>query len=204
MKKIFTLLIIITISFILTRCCSTENKTVNQQTASTYLSDTVVYNKYLQQGSEYAMQTGTVLIKNVSNAIASKGSEYAIGFCNSNAIHLTDSMANAQHTTIKRVTDKPRNPYNKANEDELKYIQQLKNLVASGEKPKPRLQETNEKIVGYYPIITTDMCMQCHGDKSAIETKTLAKLTQLYPADSATGYKPNQLRGLWVVEMMKN
>ena len=204
MKKLLVLMVIAIVSFLLVKCGNnnSQNKNITADNTSSVLSDTAIYNKYLGTGSKYAAQTGAVLIKNVTDAIKKEGTEYAIGFCNTQAIPLTHSMAGVQNVSIKRVTDKARNPLNKANEDELKYIQQLKSLVTSGEKPKPQLQEIDGRIVGYYPIITNDMCMQCHGDKPGIDAKTLAKLNQLYPADAATGYKPNQLRGLWVVQMM--
>ena len=36
--------------------------------------------------------------------------------------------------------------------------------------------------------------MNCHMDKSKIDSKTLAKINELYPSDAATGYAENQLR----------
>ena len=31
--------------------------------------------------------------------------------------------------------------------------------------------------------------------------ETLNKIHELYPDDKATGYGPNELRGIWVIEM---
>jgi hypothetical protein len=48
------------------------------------------------------------------------------------------------------------------------------------------------------------MCLQCHGDPANdISPETLNKIQTLYPDDAATGYKTNELRGIWVVEMPK-
>ena len=48
------------------------------------------------------------------------------------------------------------------------------------------------------------MCLQCHGNKeNDISTGTLTKINTLYPKDKAIGYGINQVRGLWVVEMIK-
>lgn len=113
-------------------------------------------------------------------------------------------MAVALNAYVKRVSDKNRNPKNKANESELKYIKETKQRIANGQDPKPQLLTIADKQVGYYPIMTDQMCMQCHGQpKTEVLPATLAKINKLYPNDKATGYILNQLRGIWVVEMDK-
>ena len=48
------------------------------------------------------------------------------------------------------------------------------------------------------------MCLQCHGQlKTEILPETLSKINKLYPNDLATGYKIDELRGIWDVEMKK-
>ncbi|MCB0841256.1 MAG: DUF3365 domain-containing protein [Bacteroidetes bacterium] len=159
---------------------------------------------HVEQGLKYAMATKAVLGKNLLNAINTKGTEGALAFCNEKAIPLTDSMQNQLSISIKRVSDKNRNPDNAANLDELEYIMKSKHLLEDGEEIKPAIQEKGEKIVGYYPIMTTQMCLQCHGlPEKDIQAGTLSKLSSLYPEDKATGYGENELRGIWVVEMKK-
>lgn len=159
---------------------------------------------YEEIGQNYAMSTKSVLGKNLKGAIKSKGTENAVEFCNERAYPLTDSMAIALNTKIKRVSDKPRNPLNAANGSELKYIDACKQILVTGKKIKPQVQEINGKMVGYYPIVTNKMCMQCHGvPNTQIKPATLEKLYSLYPKDMAKGYAENQLRGIWVVEMDK-
>lgn len=162
-----------------------------------------MYNQYLETGRNAVTASGAALLKNLLEAIEQKGTAYAIEFCNIKAQPLTDSMSNVNASKIKRVSDKPRNPLNKANNEELAYIQRLKSMLAAGGKPVPKLSESDGKITGYYPILTNDLCMKCHGEKATIEKNVLEKIATLYPTDSAMGYKPNQLRGLWVVEMLK-
>jgi len=158
----------------------------------------------LEMGQKFAMQTKGVLGKNLLGAINTKGTEHAVSFCSTQAIPLTDSMAVALNAYIKRVSDKNRNPDNKANESELKYIEETKQRIANGQDPKPQLLTIADKEVGYYPIMTNQMCMQCHGQpKTEVLPATLAKINKLYPNDKATGYTLNQLRGIWVVEMDK-
>ena len=59
-------------------------------------------------------------------------------------------------------------------------------------------------MIGYYPIVTKAMCLQCHGKKDInISSTTYATIRKLYPSDKAIGYGENELRGLWAIEMVK-
>jgi nitrate reductase cytochrome c-type subunit len=157
---------------------------------------------YLALGKSIATETQAVLVKNLMGAINKGGTEYALTFCNTNAITITDSMVHTLNSGIKRVSDKPRNAGNQANEIELAYIQVLKEKLASGEQPEAKMNEIEGKMVGFYPIVTNQMCLQCHGKAELnITAATLQKINKLYPADKATGYAANELRGLWVIEM---
>lgn len=156
----------------------------------------------LEIGQDIAMKTQQILGKNLMNAINSQGSEYAVSFCSTKAISLTDSMAIELNASVKRVSDKNRNPNSGANRAELDYITKAKQSLSNGESPKPQLSVSGDKQIGYYPILMNQMCMQCHGQTSTdISPETLSKINELYPTDRATGYLPNQLRGIWVVEM---
>ncbi len=158
----------------------------------------------IETGQELALKTKGVLGKNLLEAINTKGTEGALAFCSTRAIPLTDSMALALNAKIKRVSDKNRNPDNKANEAELAYINATKLMIAQGEKPKPQITTNGNKQVGYYPITTNQMCLQCHGKAGTdISQSTLSKINSLYPNDLATGYTSVELRGIWVVEMDK-
>jgi hypothetical protein len=148
----------------------------------------------------YAMQTKGVLGKNLMNAINKQGTEKAIEFCSTKALVLTDSMGTALNVTIKRVSDQPRNPLNFANEDETAFIKELKEKMAKSEKLTSKITESNDKTIAYFPIETNAMCLQCHGSKdSDIKPNVLKKIALLYPKDQATGYKENQIRGIFVV-----
>ena len=64
----------------------------------------------------------------------------------------------------------------------------------------PSFTGTDGKITGYFPIETNANCLQCHGSKEMdIKPNVLKKIELLYPKDEATGYKINEIRGLFVV-----
>ena len=159
---------------------------------------------YIETGQKYVNATQSVLAKNLLEAINRDGAPYALEFCNVRAYPLTDSLARIHHVGIRRVTDKARNPANKANALEMTHIALLQSNLAKGENLSPAVTEQNGKMVGYYPILTNAMCLQCHGKPNVdISRVTLDKIQALYPDDQATGYGVNELRGLWVVEMDK-
>lgn len=154
-----------------------------------------------EKGLEYALNTKKELGKNLMGAIQKKGTVEAVEFCNVRAYPITDSMATTQNATIKRVSDKPRNPNNRASTKELKIIEQFKEAVATGEDYQPVTEVENGRNTVYYPIITNSMCLQCHGiPNKTIQPETLTTINDLYPNDKATGYDINQVRGMWAIE----
>lgn len=155
---------------------------------------------YAALGLKYAMATKAQLGKNLMGAIQSKGTEHALEFCSTKAIPLTDSMAIAQNATISRVSDKPRNPDNQANTEELEYIKTFKEELAAGKSTKGIVKRKDGKVHYYYPIPTNQMCLQCHGTPNKqIKPEVMTIIDRLYPEDKAKGYDENQVRGIWNV-----
>jgi cytochrome c553 len=157
------------------------------------------------RGMEIALGTKAELGKNLMGAIQKKGVIHALEFCNVKAITLTDSMATVYNASIKRVTDKPRNPNNKANAIEGVYIENFKKQVAAGSEIDPIIYKQGNETAFYYPIVTNTMCLQCHGSPNKdLEPLTLSKIKDLYPNDKATGYTENQVRGMWSIHFSNN
>ena len=158
---------------------------------------------YLDRGMQFAMATKSVLGKNLKGKIKTEGTDAALDFCQLNAIPLVDSMQNVLKADIKRVSDKNRNPNNRANEYESEVIDRFKTQLANGEDIVSETKEFDDYVEGYYPIITNQMCLQCHGGSSDISSSTKDLLSKHYPNDKAIAYNINELRGIWVVRMKK-
>lgn len=154
-------------------------------------------------GLEYAISTKKILGQNLMGTIQKKGTMDALAFCNIQAIPLTDSMSTKFNAQIKRVSDKNRNPNNKANAEELKYMDQFKKQMAAKQEIKPVVLEKGNKVQFYYPIETNTMCLQCHGKPENIKPDVRAKTLKLYPNDLAIGYSENEVRGIWSITFNK-
>lgn len=202
MKKTILLFSILSVVIFLTNCDTTTEKKKGIPSSS---ADTTSQIKSpLETGQEMAMKTKAILGKYLVTAIQDKGAEGAIEFCSTRAIHITDSMSTVLGSRIKRVAERNRNPVNVASTDELAYINEIKASLARKEKPKPQLKENPETYTAYYPILTDQLCLQCHGDKKTdIKPVTFSTINRLYPDDKATGFKLNELRGIWVIQMKK-
>lgn len=147
-------------------------------------------------GLEYALETKKVLGKNLMSAIQKEGVLHALNFCTIQAMPLTDSMSIIYNATIRRVSDKPRNPKNRANEKESELIREFQKQIKNGDDPQPILEERSNSYQFYYPIVTNDMCLKCHGQP---EHSVAQKIKELYPSDEAIGYNENQVRGIWSI-----
>lgn len=173
-------------------------------TASAVASQRLTEEDYRLHGQQLAMQTRSALGGNLRGALKNGGAEAAVSFCKTRAIPITEEMSAKLNATIRRVSDRPRNPDNSASEVEIELIRQFQAALARGDKPTPAVREVEDRMIGYYPIVTNGMCLQCHGAVGTdIVRDTHAVIQKAYPKDQATGYGSNEVRGLFVVAMEK-
>lgn len=150
------------------------------------------------EGKAMAIATKKELGKNLMKAISEKGTPGAVDFCHIKALPITAEKEKEFNASIKRASDQPRNPANKANARENEVILTFKEAIENGEKPEAIVDKNGDKFEFYYPITTNDMCLQCHGrvgEEVTEETYQTIKLK--YPEDLAVGYEVNQVRGIW-------
>ena len=152
-----------------------------------------------------ARSTKGTLGKQLMTALAKGGPEFAVPFCNERAIPLTDSASRALNARIRRVSDRPRNPANRAEGRALQYLQAGHAALKSGETVAPTGFQVDDIYTAFVPILTNEMCLQCHGT-SGIDMlyATQERIRDSYPEDQAIGYAANELRGMWVVEFSTN
>ncbi len=154
------------------------------------------------QADSIATVSQNVLLQNVAAAIQKGGTEYAVDFCHVKAIPITDSLSNELRVSIQRISDKNRNPENNLNTETDRSVF---NEFKKKQELADTLLKTKDQYV-YYKRINLAMptCMKCHGNPTVdIEEKTLQKIKSLYPNDKAVGYKLNDFRGVWKIEINK-
>jgi cytochrome c551/c552 len=157
---------------------------------------------YLERGRKYALSTKQALGSKLMAAVQEFGPAGAVDFCNIHAMPITDSISTIHAATIRRVSDRPRNPANRANAEEAAYIEALKSAKSKGEELPPLISEKGTSVTAYYAIETNDMCLKCHGSGDIhVAPETQKAIAERYPDDQAIGYDVNQIRGLFVVEM---
>ncbi|GAB2775356.1 Tll0287-like domain-containing protein [Salinimicrobium soli] len=161
-----------------------------------------IQQSYEQRGIEIAMEAQTELGQHLMQEL-NKGTLHALQYCNENALPLTQAIAKKNSATVQRVSDKFRNPNNKANKDEKKLINQYRKDLSWGNDPQPVLFNEGDSIRFYYPLVTNNLCLQCHGRIQDTERSVREKILYLYPDDKAMGYAENEVRGLWKIGFKK-
>lgn len=195
MKNIMRTISLIWLSLFFIQCSNTSEKPTPNYSSEELKS-------YRETGLESAMSTKSALAAVLIPTVSTQGTVEALQYCNTQAIPLTDSVSTYTSHSIKRVSDKARNPANEANETELTYILDTKERIAAGEEPTPKVFAVSDKVIGYYPIMTNQFCLQCHGSiGKQISEETYATIQELYPNDKAIDYSEGELRGIFVVEM---
>jgi nitrate reductase cytochrome c-type subunit len=201
-------LILFAALFLISSCKNqiTDKETNSSESLKALTSNSNKLSKqdYLKKGKSIALSGKETLGKELTAAISNRGTENALEFCNLQAIPLTDSIAKELNAKIKRVSDKNRNPDNVASTQELEYLMQAKKQLENEGKAVPMIFEDKNRMIGYYPIVTNALCMQCHGNfETDISDATKKAIKNNYPNDKAVGYSINELRGIWVIEMEK-
>lgn len=120
----------------------------------------------------------------------------ALKFCSLNALSLTEEISKSENVTLKRISQKNRNPVNKPTLQEEKLLAQWEQLLFNNQSLPPYAIAENR----YYKpiIIQNEACLKCHGN---VEGELAKAIKENYPEDKAMGYKMGDLRGMIMVEV---
>lgn len=200
-KSIYFFLIAICTTFIF----SCKEKIQKEESSPTVEIKSEVDTKAMTKlADSIAMHAQVTLLSNVANAIQKGGTAYAVDFCNTKAISLTDSIANLYMVDIQRVTNKPRNPENRlaTTQDSLVWNKMLQYVQNEGQLPSGIVEKDGADYIYYKPIaMGMPTCVKCHGGSKDINPRTKEIIQQRYPKDMATGYKTGDFRGMWKIKM---
>ncbi len=162
---------------------------------------------YLERGDDLVSSAKQTISTALVGAMEKGGVKYAATFCNVAAYPIVDSLSTAHRATIRRVSDKPRNPKDAMDEEESKVFSFFKEkLKQPNAELMPIVMQTNDSTVSYYSPIKISMptCLKCHGEVGKdVKTEDYAILKTLYPDDKAIGYKQGDLRGMFSIRFSR-
>ena len=152
------------------------------------------------EGAAATQALMTTLQTNLVTSMEEGGPGQAIEFCATRALALTDSVSESlgDGISIKRVSEKHRNPENAPDASEIEAIRHFEAAQANnGTLPDDWVQETPAGELRFYrPLTIAPPCLSCHGDPVDMDPRVVEVLQASYPDDQATGYEAGDLRGL--------
>jgi hypothetical protein len=161
----------------------------------------------MQETRDIASAMLKELGQTLQSAIAKGGPENAIGVCKTQAPEIAKNLSLKHQLLVARVGTRARNPVmGEPNPWQTQALKQFESRLAQGDKPQD-IEYVEVVKSGAYdlelryakPILLQPMCTTCHGSPEQIPEAVKAKLSELYPNDKATHYKPGELRGAVVV-----
>jgi len=174
----------------------------SQASAETNYTD-----KELKQIAKKAIQTvGGKLKHTLGQKVKKGGFENAALFCSKEATSLAKEASSTlpQGVSIKRITTKPRNSNNQATKAQSLVLEELEQKLKIGKLPKMLVKKISKNHYQVYkPLVIGKKCLNCHGDTANLNQNAYKIISENYPDDKATNYKLGQLRGVFLVDIIK-
>lgn len=180
---------------------------VNEAMEVKRLTEVEILEEAMGWGDSIATEAQSQLLSALKKAIAEKGTEGALEFCNVNALSIVDDVGKSYEVEIRRVSNRTRNPKNLPNKSEKDILDAYEYAAEKGEKIDPNIQKIDDGAVFLYTkpiVIPGGLCLSCHGESGKeVNEVTLQKLKELYPQDNAINHKEGDLRGMWSIRIPK-
>ncbi|MCC5814485.1 MAG: DUF3365 domain-containing protein [Leptospira sp.] len=139
---------------------------------------------------------GTELKTELIQSVKERGAENSIEVCAKLSPEIEERISQENGLSLKRISDKNRNPNHAPQDWENEVIQNWKADLEKGIQPAVFTQKAGDEFRVMKPIVIDNpTCLKCHGMESDIEKATLEKIQVVYPMDKAKGYKMGDIRG---------
>ena len=173
----------------------------SDNTAEYIVLNDSIKNVLVIRGKDIARETTSVLQKHLKKAIKESGLEYAVDFCHTKAMELTDSISRAESVTVRRLAKKYRNPVNETDPEESELFKSYILEWLGGRPLSPKIiPDKDGHPVFYNPMYVGTVCLNCHGVPGKnITSELMNTINELYPEDKATNFKKGQPRGMWAI-----
>lgn len=139
----------------------------------------------------------------LKRAVEAEGFEHAIGVCNIDASRTARSLGAGSGWRVARTAMRLRNPDNAPTpEEQTVLFDFMARTKAGGDLAKMEHEavtyENGRKRYRYMKAIPLgEICVSCHG--ADIDPDLAAAIRTKYPQDRATGFKPGELRGAFIL-----
>lgn len=131
----------------------------------------------------------------LTQAMASGGPAEAIRVCSERAPVIAAQLS-TDGQKVRRIGTRVRNLANTPDEVDAAVLAEF----AAGTAATVRKTDPDGVVRHYAPLRTAPLCIACHGKVEDLAPPVREQLAKLYPADQATGYALDELRGAVVVE----
>lgn len=166
-----------------------------------------IIDKAREKGQAITSEAQKTLLQTLMKKMETEGVVGAVEYCNVNALPLVDSVARAHKASLRRVSNRWRNPKDAPGEDEVPIMEAYSYSAEQGLELREEVffDENNPQVIYTRPIMLgAGLCLQCHGQKDKdIAPEVQQKISELYSADNATGYNLGEWRGIWKVVFEK-
>lgn len=180
--------------------CNAQEKTDSgevETAASSLEADEALFT---QAAENLVGQYSQALRTTLMNALNNSGPAFALYECRLEAPGLTAAHS-AEGWSIKRVSEKWRNVTGRPDTTEVGVLGLFANRATREDHTVSWTGPDSARVFHYYQkIVVSAMCVQCHGDLQTVDLDLWKKVKVAYPWDKATGYKPGDLRGMYVVK----
>lgn len=165
-----------------------------------------VEDKVIEESTKATMQLLGTMKARVMASMKEGGAISAANVCIKEAYPITEGVNKSltEGMSIKRVSNRYRNPTNKPFDDEAKILAQLDELAKNGATKIPYiLTQTKDEYKFYKPLfIDQPICMKCHGDLSK-DAELSKLLSSTYSDDKSLNHKMGDVRGAVVITTKK-
>lgn len=151
------------------------------------------------EGAALVKDYADTLMARLKGAMDRDGPVGAIAVCHDEAPRIAADLAAKSGWAVRRTSLKARNPTAVASPYERAVLEDFQTRLAGGEAiatlaRAETVEEDGTKVFHLVKAIPTgELCLTCHG--GALKPEVKAKLDELYPGDTATGFKAGDMRG---------
>jgi hypothetical protein len=153
----------------------------------------------LAQARQMSNHLAETLRSHLVAEIRSGGFRQAVSVCSEIGQQVPDDLTKQTGHRIRRVSLRYRNKQDRPDDYEQMRLREFDALKQRGRLPGEFYEVIgtgSERELRYLrPLLTADMCLNCHGTAEKIPAEVKALLAEAYPDDLATGYQTGDVRG---------